>query len=180
MDCDDVCCEAYTKEEAGSLLELAFMDRQSLWEDLLRKYDGKLECEGGVDTSFVKWFRHDGREYLAPGRTPPFEVHVDDAVYHDYDPYTRNEGGNGPDGKGEDKLVKSPADFNACITEIVEQLTSSLQTFGWKCPVTTMPAESLAALAKLEGITALHIDASSLRGLVHACECYSPQGAACT
>lgn len=183
MDDDFGTCEGYTKEEAGSLLDLAFVDRQSLWEGLLHKHNGKLECYGGTEDEdctegFTKWFDRDERRYVAPGWTPSFERQEDGRVWKEYDPHTRNKRGNGPDGDGEDKLIKSSAEFNDCVTEIVSQLTSSLQTLGWECPVTTMAAEAVDALAKLKSITALHIDVSTCRGLVHACECYLTSGGA--
>lgn len=73
---------------------------------------------------------------------------------------------DGPDGNGEDIRIKSAAEYNECLVEVVGRLTS-LETFGWCTPCSPMPLEVCNALAKLSTLKTLHVLVSSDRSNVH-------------
>lgn len=127
---------------------MAFRDRRQMWEDLGRG----LGCEittmtnkrpGPSQPALVRFFKQRGqREFVEP---------LD---------------ADGPDGKGEDRFIKTPDQLENCLTEIVSQLTS-LQTFEWQSPVMAMPIATCSALATVQTLTSLHLSFAEHRSTVY-------------
>lgn len=117
-------------EDQGTLLDFAFRHRMQAWLDFAQQHG----CEIKRDKIYGWFFKYQGRLIERP-----------------------SSGASGPDGKGEDRLIRTPAHFNECIAEIVSQL-SSLETFGWCTKVTPMPAGVLHALLEIETLRSLHVD----------------------
>lgn len=131
--------------ETGSLLQLAFRNRRQLWQELALQWNCSVVDNGGSG----RRFSHNGRTYGEPGRG--------------------GGPGSGPDGKGEDALIKSPQDLNACIIEVIG-LLPCLDSFSWKSSVTPMSAETCDALAQHSTLKSLHVTMSSCRNNAHACQ----------
>lgn len=134
-------------EQEGALLDMAFRDRRQMWEDLAKKHDCKISTRRNGHRSF----RLHGRVF----QEPPIE------------------GSTGPDGNGEDLLIKSSEQFTRCIIEVVSQL-SSLHAFGWSTGMTPMPLGVFNALLSLETLTSLHLSMILHRCVVDACEFAHP------
>lgn len=179
-------CDEYEAKE-GTLLDLAFRNRCELWNSL------RAEAEGRMLNEFKR--THDRNFFqskvagMKPGWAPPRSAdavllhhsaeHEDDDSFDYYSDDGEEDyywsvkgsgaGGDGPDGRGEDRLVKSVSDFNSCLVEIVAQL-GSLTTFGWAAEAAAMPMGVLESLEKLTTLSHLHLSLSGARGTVHACE----------
>lgn len=180
--------EEYAEKEE-TLLDVAFGNRWRMWEERKDElgceavWDNK-HAHFEEDTTEVRvtlYFEQEhvrgcwDRLYVAPGKCFPKVLNgvykdgelvggeTDVADYFMFEPYgshTVKKGGVGPDDNGEDHLLKSPAEFFACVDEIVSQL-SSLQTFGWDTPFTPVPVGAFAALASLTTLTSLHLPLST-------------------
>lgn len=109
----------------GTMLDMAFIDRGALW-DSAKHFLGARDQEPHGRGYFV----HDDVEYLQPGLAEDLTRKADAARINRY--------GAGPDCNGEDPRIKSPDDFNSCITEIVAQLTS-LTVLKWDTEITPIP-----------------------------------------
>lgn len=178
----------------GTLLDMAFTDRDAAWQELRKKWGCKIRLEAlGCDHSHLEWcecdpayftasFRHDGFTFSRPGcrrksgltsaeensadEIGPSRYLFDEA---DEDLVAANIETSGPDCKGPDKRLKNAEDFSSCITEIVAQL-SSLQTFRWCSQVCSMPAASVTALAKASTLKTLFLRFGGPRDVTHAGE----------
>lgn len=146
--------------EEGTMLDLAFRDRWQMWEELRERYG----CETREESEYFDvdglHFEYDGDFYVAPGRPLP-EEEGDDAG---------RLGGDGPDGWGQDKLVKSAADFNDSVDEVVAQLTF-LKEFSWCCHTTPISRCAFSSLSKVNSLRVLHLNFSARRSNVYDCEC---------
>lgn len=76
---------------------------------------------------------HEDEKHFAPGRWADRVRGDGHALYHN------QSGGKGPDGKGDDRLVKNPRRLVSAMTAVFSQLTS-LQSFEWSTPVFAVPA----------------------------------------
>lgn len=144
-DSDELKLEAFGQ---GTALDLAFCDRLQLWDDLMKQAGADIELDG---EPFVMY---NGRFTQPPGRGYDLAT-VADEGHAEYD-WLSGTGGRGPDGTGEDKLMKNAEQFTECIVEIVGKLTS-LETFGWETSVTPMPRGVFDALARLTTLTDLRL-----------------------
>lgn len=149
-----------------------------LWESVRARYGCEVKREywtgngstytfqGGARISLdsqTVYFEHNGQKYAEPGQCPRGENWKELKPVWDYDaPRT---GVDGPDGKGEDCLIKSSQQLADSFTEIVSQL-SSLEIFRWTSYVTPMPAGVCAALAKIQTLASLDITLSTERSNV--------------
>lgn len=152
----------------GSLLDLAFRNRTKMWNDLRKQHGCKLKnnyAEAYEPCSAYRWFVHNKVEFMEPGQMPPRKGcdPNDEVAWDDRKPRI---GANGPDGKGKDRFIKDPKDFNSCMDQIAAQLTS-LETFGWCSSLAQIPTASFNTLAKLPTLTTLHVTMSEYRGDVH-------------
>lgn len=132
-------------------LDVAFSNRWQIWADLAAKVHAEIQ-HIIVDSEFRPTracFVHNGIRYCAPGDPPLIEGH-DPKEVSSYDWNATTWGGeiSGPDGKGEDRLIKTANDFNECVTEVFRQLTA-LENFGWWSSAVPMPRAAFNALAKL-------------------------------
>lgn len=166
MDHDTDACD-HLPEHEGSLLDLAFRDRWTIWNQLRQDLGLEaewIELEGGGPR--VWGFAKGDTCYHAPGR--PLLI--------DYDRWSEEppvvdasrprQGGKGPDGFGEDRLIKTPEQLNDCLSEVIEHL-SRLETLGWSCAVTQMPQRACRALAKLDTLRNMCYTMYAWRGTVH-------------
>lgn len=179
--------EAYSQyryEEYGegnmSMLQLAFSNRVRMWRELLHKY----KCSGAVaDLQFRKvlgggevrptlHFVHEGNKYYCPAEPPQIEGE-DRFKLRSYDWNAVQSRGTGPDGMGEDRLIKNGEQLIKCLEEVVEQIISMsvLETFSWNSPVLPMPLGVLNALAKLPTLKRFHPGLITGSPIAHACEC---------
>lgn len=174
MEGDFYECEAYPDEE-GTRLQMAFSDRWRIWETLRRQHGCEASWDFRYDdpvTDHMLRFELHGVSYDAPGRCQALIAGYSSGGWPILEPYSSElpkQRGIGPDGDGEDRLIKSANDFHDCIVEVVSQL-SWLQTFGWDTSVTPMPAGVHGALSRLSTLTSLHLDMSIYRGNPHTCE----------
>lgn len=149
-------------------LDLAFRNRYTMWLELSRKLG--VEIEYGVTAGRIPrpeaYFMHGNMKSSGPGKPPLIEGR-DPKEVSSYDWNAPRLGEiSGPDGKGQDRLIKSAEDFNSCIIEIISQLTS-LQKFSWSSGQVPMPRAAFDALAKLPRITHLHPQLLMDNGDVH-------------
>lgn len=156
----------------ATLLEMAFSDRFSTWDSLRES----LGCEptwtsdGAIDELS---FTHRGKTYRAPGNSPCEYNMRRIIVDHD----APREGTSGPDGKGEDGLIKTPEQLQDCMVEIVRSFTS-LETLGWSTFM-PMPQGVFDTLASLTTLSSLRINLRSYRSTLHACESVPSQQNVC-
>lgn len=162
--------------EYGSLLDMAFRNRNEMWESFGRKHRCEMVLEDpegaeqhDSDDEGRYYFDYQGACFLQPG-PPPYAVPGYRRLTDTLKPVDgRKFLISGPDSKGEDRLIKSADQFHACMTEIVQQL-SAVEVFGWAGSVTPMSLDTLEALSKLSTITPLSVSFSGGRGVVHACK----------
>lgn len=163
-------CSSFPAKE-GTKLDLAFKDRWRVWALLRQQYKRPVQW----DAEHQQWaFTHDGVRYPAPGTCPSFEG--TQSTKQDWlSASTERVGGHGPDGEGEDRVVKNADDFNSTAIEIVTQL-SSLETFKWSCNVASLPAPACEALKQctLTSLTYGYIERG--RESIHACEWWHHDG----
>lgn len=142
-------------DEAGTLLELAFgSDRWNLWDDLAKQHGCKVHLAQGEDRSF---FVLHGKRYFEPGYALGNQEHSPENL-----PQHARLETVGPDGRGEDRFIKSAEQFNQCIVEVVAQL-SSLESFRWDAAGVSMPRGVFDALLKLDGLRNLCLDMEPIR-----------------
>lgn len=174
-DCSDFRLMAL-REEEGTTLDLAFRDRLQMWDNLMKQRGDEaivdfacccveldnLCCDPpGAELDCDDW---DALEEQVP-------------VLYDWQD---SEGGVGPDGDGEDELIKNPHQLTQCIIEIVNMLPS-LATFGWETPVMPMPREVFDSLLQLgTPLSDLRLVFSSYRGNFTDCEYMSCWDTLCT
>lgn len=154
------------KEVDGTLLDLAFCDRFKVWDDL-RQQHGHQVHRAKTNKRFPglpQWyFDHDDTRYFAPGRYPKKEKDWNIASQ-------RRTRVSGPDGKGEDGLIKNAEQLTSCVNEVIGQL-SSLQAFGWRCSLPLLPEVSFNALRALSSLTSLgYGNMMPSRNIIHARE----------
>lgn len=140
--------------ENGTLLDMAFCDRQRLRED-------RAKAEGRKIKSSEESSGSSNLQFIHIGSTDSILVRYDDTAHKVSE--------SGPDGNGKDARIQSAEDFNNCAIEVISQLTS-LETFGWDTPVTPLPLAAFNALAGLNTLTSLQFGISVHRGNLHACE----------
>lgn len=141
-DMNGECTQAHLamfKDEEGTLLELAFRNR-------VRTFNRRVEEADDDFLAGEHMFTLQNRGFRSLGRAGPA--------------WPAGKGGIGPDGTGQDKIVKNAKQFTQCVIEVVGKLTS-LETFGWEAPVTTMPRGVFDALARLKALTDLRLVFSS-------------------
>lgn len=143
-----------------SPLDFAFSDRSQTWAQL-------AEREGIINTDSMQRevqhhagtyapqasFRIGAIEYRDPGR-PPLIDGRDPSIVDSYDWAAPRVGGSGPDGKGEDRLIKNAEDFNQAVTEVITRL----ECFGWSTKLARMSLEAFQALERLPRLLRLHLD----------------------
>lgn len=163
----------YWPVEAGTLLDLAFVDRWQAWDDLrsawglkilesgrrlyfLRAGFGSCFSPGAELFTFNMENRYDDAGHLRPSRRTKHVVYdmKDGRLVNDCH---KLRGGRGPDGNGEDRFIKNADDFNDCLVNVVTSL-SSLQILSWATPVVTMPRGVCDVLARRAPLTGLHVD----------------------
>lgn len=110
-----------------SLLDLAFLNRNRLWQNLAEQH-GCIVCEeensdGDVRTYFI----HRDKRY----NKPPEDLSH-----------------NGPDCRGEDKRITTPEQLKDCISEAVSYF-SSLHGFDWRAQMISLPTTICDMLANL-------------------------------
>lgn len=159
-DCSERHLNKYPRE-AGLALDLAFRDRLALWNDLMKE-----------DEDLVR-YRNDGEAAIYYGDykcLPPGRGHDWDAV-RDEGPFAYDWLSKGPDGNGEDRLIKNAMQFRKCIIKVVNRLTP-LETFGWETEVSPMQPEVFAALEKLTKLSDLRLLVfSTYKHCYSTCEC---------
>lgn len=158
-DCEDLQLQAYP-DAYGTTLDLAFLDRRHL-------FDGRMKELGSAVVCRDDYLEHFDRVYIPPGEDPDWgTVREQGAAAYDW---LAGEGGRGPDGQGEDKLIKNPAQLTQCFVDILKSL-SSLETFGWETGVTPMPRPVFdELLARLATLSDLRLAFSTCR--TNLCEC---------
>lgn len=160
-------CDPYDQKE-GTLLDLAFRDRLKMWENVKKTHGCTVEYEDMGEDPAMVYFIHDGKEYRAPGE--PREVPgVEYCGLPVYDYSARRVGGNGPDGEGRDKLIKTPKQFQESIMEVMGKLTR-LEELEWDTPVTPMSKEVFDRLGYSTTLTRLSLQLSTYRFNLHDCE----------
>lgn len=130
-------------ETQGTTLDLAFRDRVQMWTRLMRTSSAWLNRNEDRYCCL-----YDDRHCEPPGTDYDWQA-VEEVGLAAYDWTTVARYGRGPDGNGEDKLIKSPEDLLACSVEVVSSLVS-LELFGWETTVTPMPSGVFDALLKLK------------------------------
>lgn len=128
--------------------------------------EDQVQDRPGPSSSCRHYFVHDGKTFLQPGRAPywdPLQRTLTAMLGVARDPPFIT---SGPDGRGEDLLIKSAEKFKKCMTEVVENL-SHLTEFAWLSHVTTVPAGTFAALERLTALRLLYVCLSGYRGNVH-------------
>lgn len=183
---DGECAHHYEHYPAdhGSLLDMAFRNRSRMWETFARKHrceilqhDSESEEESDSDgenyASIFKgkrhYFRHNGQTFEQPGEHP-FAMPGHRTLTDMLKPTDgRKFLVSGPDGKGEDRRIKSPVQFYECLNEVVAQLTS-IETFGWCSHIAPMSSEVYNVLKRLPNLQNLHVRFSAHRGALCTCE----------
>lgn len=160
-DCRPLRLAAFASEE-GSTLDLAFTDRLELFERLYRLDGADSEILSlGMDGDDTE-VRCNGKVCSPPGR------HDERIVCESY-PWTCGAGGRGPDGKGEDSVIKNATAFNQYITEVVGMLPF-LETFCWRVHVTPMPRGVFDALTRLASLEQLFLLFTTHRNNLSDCK----------
>lgn len=119
---------------------------------------------------------YEGFTYNAPGTHDWDEVELQGAEVYDWQ--ASQIGGRGPDGDGDDELIKNPAQFLDCMTEVVRTL-SSIEVFGWETPVIPMPDGVFEALRKSPSLTGLRLKFSAFSGKVSMGESCATDESSC-
>lgn len=150
-------CSPYG-EEHGTLLDMAFIDRGELWH-ATREKCGFPPLEG---SQFQRtYFLHDDVEYVEPGVDPKNEMaerKLGKTLPRSLNPDRGNNiAAAGPDGEGEDQLVKSSDDFNICVTRLMALLAPSLADLYWNSPIVHMPSGALEALNSAANLRCLRL-----------------------
>lgn len=165
-DCDNF------PERDGTLLDLAFRNRCRIWDKVYEQYDGEIQWNSRLEKwCFVVGDEDDDEDlviYPAPGKFPMLwddEEQTEGVSQFDLDGRTE---GNGPDGKGPDRLIKNAQQLNDCMTDILTQL-SSLETLGWTTFALPMPAAAVPALSRTT-LTSICYCMFVFRGNLHARE----------
>lgn len=160
MDGGYIRCDGYDSDY-GDLLDFAFRDRLALWESLREPLGPESDhASMGGESDMITFSDDNGRTYDAPGHaevTEGVDSEGNETVVFLYDaPRT---GGGGPDGRGEDELIKDAEQLLECVHEVIAQF-KSLETFGWAVPVMTIPDEVFYDTLVQRAITSLHLDLS--------------------
>lgn len=156
--------KSWAKTTNATVLELVFSDRFAIWDNLRQSLGCEAQAHSDDDELY---FTHDGKTHYAPGYLLP---NINRAARYGYD-FNHDEprlGCSGPDGMGEDRLIKTPEQLQDALVELVRSFTS-LETFGWRTFI-RMPQGVFDALASLSTLTSLHIDLHSYGGVAHARE----------
>lgn len=167
-DCTRLRLAAFPHEQ-GTTLDLAFRDRLEMFDQAM-KADGAEPYlyEELDDAGYYVGMALccNGQTCTAPGEGPDWRAFQEDPAGYDW---RSGEGGRGPDGNGEDELIKNADQFTQRITEIVSKLTS-LKAFAWETPVTPMPRGVYDVLAQLASLERLSLVFSTYRGNLSDCE----------
>lgn len=161
-------------EEEGTLLDLAFRDRWQMWSDYAEATGSGIAQQDTGNGWEERLFEHDGKIFYEPGEAPLIDGRdPDDPSSYDYQAPKQ---ASGPDGKGEDALIKNPDELISSLVDVVEKL-GVLEAFRWDSPVMPMPVGVLDVLEKLTTLKTLHVDVRLVRNNVHAGEQkkHSPQ-----
>lgn len=154
-------CALRDKEE-GTSLDLAFRDRMQMWDGMMKAN------EVGLVDGFNELVLCKDLWAAPPGENSWWET-VEEQGVVEYS-WLAGQRGRGPDGAGEDRLIKNAEQFTQCITEVVVQLPS-LETFGGETPVLPIPRGVFDLLARLRTLTDLRLVFSTFRGNLSTCEC---------
>lgn len=122
---------------------MAFRNRNEMWEDLAKEQGCEIEPAPRLISYYVQGsrdpqlstqylFSHNGAVFFQPGSlpysTPGQAAPLTGMLASAAD--GRKFAISGPDGNGEDLMIKSSEQFKDCVTEVVQPL-ESLETFGW-------------------------------------------------
>lgn len=165
----------------GTLLDLAFEDRDELWQltrdtmscdTCLRARTctqsslGACRCHEDVLEISFKFngfvFKRPGRRHCSgmSGDELGSVVRIENGHWRlpqsSNDTLMANVGASGPDCRGDDRRIKTAPQFIDCFSEIAGQLRS-LETFQWCSLVTSMPAESARALGQATTLKSLYL-----------------------
>lgn len=143
-----------------SVLDYAFMNRINIWTQTAESLGAEIvqdrvhpvthdEMHGLVDEEAEEeaeelghyetpYFTHSNRSYQKPNSDEDCSC-------------------SGPDGNGEDRFIKSSDDFNDYVSSILGDL-ASLNSFSWRCQVTSLPSQAFDALAKLTALKKLEMN----------------------
>lgn len=157
--------EEYPQLDGKSLVELAFdVDRWLLWDELRKQHDCQI-LPGCYENAYGRHFRLGDAWHFEPGWVPAPRPKISDPnaqkVYND-PPHTNA----GPDGRGDDRFIKSTEQFNEALVEVIAQFTS-LEAFGWESAGTPLPRGAFDALLKLDTLQTLHLNMVPHRYSVH-------------
>lgn len=149
----------------GTLLDLAFRDRGRMWELYAKTVNAEIEEEDWLDGWVQRLFYFAGKTFYEPV-APNFQ-HSDPGEAF-YDPAAPKLA-SGPDGNGEDALIKTADQLVSTLVNIVAKLPS-VRTFMWSTSMMPMPMGVLNALEKLPSLKSLHVEFGMYRNVVHARE----------
>lgn len=124
-----------------------------------------MEIEDQGEDAALVYFEHDGKEFTAPGE--PREVpgvERDGLPVYNYE--ARPQRGNGPDGNGRDRVIKTAKQLCECIVEVIKKLTA-IDTLEWVTPVLPIPIDALKTLAQRKSLTSLSLELSTYRFNLH-------------
>lgn len=154
-------------EQYGTLLDMAFRDRWQMWSEHCEATASQILRRSSPGGWQHKTFTHDGNLFPEPGELPLIAGREPGhASSYDQDAPKL---ASGPDGNGDDALIKTSDQLIACVVEVVEML-SSLRTFKWDSPIMPMPMGVLSALERLTSLKSLHLEVRLIRNNVHARE----------
>lgn len=162
--------------ESLSLLELAFRNRSQMFASLAHSYGKELkriverEARNGSLHS-KEYFDHPRYGGIHDLDEPLLLDDADPSLVESYD-WTAPRG-IGPDGRGEDRHIKTSEQLTDCITEVVDQF-KVLESFRWLSNVFAMPSGVFNALRRLA--TPLKVLSPGLalgKNIVNSRECCS-------
>lgn len=159
-DGDPVTLAIFEEQEP---LDLAFCDRLGLWDRIWKA--------GLANEEMVSFFDHAGLSFDDWYSSPPGDHDFDalQAADTNYD-WLVGKRGRGPDGYGEDELIKNAEELTHCLIGVIGSC-ASLETFGWETVVVPMLTGVFDVLARLTTLQDLRVRASSARTNWTGCEC---------
>lgn len=147
-------------EEEGTLLDLVFGDRWRMWANFARATGSQIQWKVRQDGQLQRFFEFDATEFEEPG-DPPLIEGRDPRDPSSYD-YHAPRLDSGPDGKGDDMLIKTPAQLISSLVEVVEKLPL-LHAFSRNTALLAMPTGVGNALEQLDTLKSLHVDMTLIR-----------------
>lgn len=175
------CCRIFEEEFEGeepvfegTTLELAFQDRLQLWDRIMKRPGAIIAVENPSAPPGGSLLYDQRGVFNAPGRGHDWDA-VRDGGAAAYD-WQSSQGGRGPDGNGEDRLIKNAEQFLECITALIGSLTS-LEMFAWMTPVTPLPKAVYSIFRERQSLTGLWLTFSTFRSNLTDCESTSADAA---